>query len=70
MSLVMYAPHKEVTGMGLENTITEQDLGAASQHFVQGFRMESKEFEPDLTIDGLSESIVSRLVRLVTFRRP
>ena len=55
--------------MALENTITEQDLDAASQQFVQGFRNDANEIEPDLAVDGLSESILSRLVRLITFRR-
>ncbi len=55
--------------MGLENTITEQDLDAASQQFVQSFRNDGKEMEPDLAVDGLSESIIFRLIRLITFRR-
>jgi hypothetical protein len=55
--------------MGLENTITEQDLDAASQEFVQGFRNDGKELEPDLAVDGLSESIIAKLIRLITFRR-
>ncbi len=55
--------------MGLENTITEQDMDAASQRFVRGFRDDNKDFEPDLAVDGLSESIVSRFIRLITFGR-
>lgn len=55
--------------MGLENTITEQDLDSASKQFVQGFRQDQIDIEPDLTVDGLSESIISRLIRLITFRR-
>ena len=55
--------------MGLENTITEQDLDAASQEFVQGFRNDGKELEPDLAVDGLSESIIAKLIRLIPFRR-
>lgn len=55
--------------MGLENTITEQDLDAASRHFVQGFRTHNYDIEPDLAVDGLSESILSRLIRLITFQR-
>ncbi len=69
MSLVLCAPHKEVTIMGLENTITEQDLDAASRQFVQGFRQDNTEFEPDLAVDGLSESIISKFIRLISFRR-
>ncbi len=55
--------------MGLENTITEQDLDAASRQFVQGFRQDNTEFEPDLAVDGLSESIISKFIRLISFRR-
>ena len=53
--------------MGLENTMTEQDMDFASQQFVQGFR--SGDHEPDLTVDGLSESFLARLIRILTFRR-
>ena len=55
--------------MGLENTITEPDLDAASRQFVHGYQTDGKEFEPDLAVDGLSDSIVSRIIRLITFRR-
>lgn len=48
--------------MGWENTITEQDMDAASQQFVQGFRKEGSHVEPDLAVDGLSESLLSRLL--------
>jgi hypothetical protein len=50
--------------MAFENTITEKDLDANSQHFVQGLRAENQDYEPDLTVDGLSESILSRLLGL------
>jgi len=55
--------------MSLENTITEQDLDATSRQFAQGFRQDKIDIEPDLAVDGLSESILSRLIRLVTFFR-
>ena len=50
--------------MAFENTITEQDMDATSQSMVQGFRSEKSDFEPDLAVDGLSDSILSRLLRL------
>jgi hypothetical protein len=50
--------------MAFENTITENDLDANTQHFVQGLRADSHDFEPDLAVDGLSESILSRLMGL------
>jgi hypothetical protein len=54
--------------MGLENTITEQDLDPVSRQFVQGFGQDSHDIETDLAVDGLSDSILSRLIRLITFR--
>lgn len=50
--------------MAFENTITEQDMDANSQQFVQGLPGESSDFEPDLAVDGLSESILSRILGL------
>ena len=50
--------------MAFENTITEQDMDAGSQQFVQGLRSDSVDLEPDLSVDGLSESILSRIVGL------
>jgi len=55
--------------MGLDNTITEQDMDATSQQYVPGFRDDNKDFEPDLAVDGLSDSLVSRFIRLITFGR-
>jgi len=50
--------------MAFENTITEQDLDANSRQFVQGLRAENEEYDPDLAVDGLTDSILSRLLRL------
>lgn len=69
MSLVSCAHHREVAIVGLENTNTEEDLDEASKQFVQGFRQDQIDIEPDLAVDGLSESIISKLIRLITFRR-
>ena len=69
MSLVLCALHKEVYVMGLENTITEQDLDATSRQFVQGFRLDKIDLEQDLSVDGLSESIIAKFIRLITFGR-
>jgi hypothetical protein len=54
---------------GLENTITEYDLDPASQQFIQGLRADTSELEPDLAVDGLSESIFSKLVGLFASRK-
>lgn len=50
--------------MAFESTITEHDMDANSQHFVQGLRGDASDFEPDLAVDGLSESILSRILGL------
>ncbi|MEM7432026.1 MAG: hypothetical protein AAF351_08810 [Pseudomonadota bacterium] len=50
--------------MAFDNTITENDLDASSQLFVQGLRSEIPDAEPDLAVDGLSESLLSRLMGL------
>ena len=50
--------------MAFENTITEQDMGANARQIVQGFRSDAPEIEPDLAVDGLSDSILSRLLGL------
>ena len=50
--------------MAFENTITEQNMDANSQQFVQGLRPELNDREPDLSVDGLSESVLSRLLGL------
>ncbi len=54
--------------MGMDNTVTEQDMDAASQQVIQGFRNNSDP-EPDLTVDGLSESIVGKLLRILSSKR-
>ena len=50
--------------MAFEHKVTEKDLDPAAQNFVQGQRGESPDFEPDLAVDGLSESVLSRLLGL------
>jgi hypothetical protein len=50
--------------MAFENTITENDLDANAQNFVQGLRTDNLDIEPDLTVDGLNDSILSRLLGL------
>lgn len=50
--------------MAFETTITEKDLDASSRHYVQGLRADGFDSEPDLSVDGLSDSILSRLLGL------
>jgi hypothetical protein len=53
----------------LDSTITEDDMDAVSARFVQGFREDSRDVETDLAVDGLSESLLMRVVRTLTLRR-
>ena len=48
--------------MAFENTITERDMDAQAQRFVQGLRGDGGDYEPDLCVDGQSESIFSRFL--------
>ncbi len=50
--------------MAFESTITEHDMDANSKAFVQGMRADQQDHEPDLAVDGLSDSILSRLLSL------
>jgi hypothetical protein len=50
--------------MAFESTITEKDMDSASQVIAQGVRGEKLDFEPDLSVDGLSDSILAKLLRL------
>lgn len=48
--------------MAFEATITEQNMDEASRQLVQSFRVNAGQSELDLDVDGLSESILSRLM--------
>lgn len=50
--------------MAFDNTTTENDLDATSRNFVQGLRDNTFDDEPDLAVDGLSDSILSRIFGL------
>lgn len=50
--------------MAFESTITEKDLDANTQHLVQGLRAGGSDYELDLAVDGLSDSMLSRLLGL------
>lgn len=52
----------------MDNTITEQDLDPSAQHFVQSLRGDAPDVENDLDVDGLSDSLMSRLFSLFMFR--
>ena len=50
--------------MAFESTITEKDMDATSQHFTPATGGDKGDYEPDLAVDGLSDSILARLLRL------
>ena len=50
--------------MASDTTITEHDLDANAQSLINALRGETAEAEPDLSVDGLSESILSRILGL------
>ena len=50
--------------MAFENTITEHDLDARTQQYLRGLGNDGPDAEPDLAVDGLSDSILSRLLGL------
>ena len=55
--------------VAFENTITDNDLDPASQQFIQELCPSGKDLEPDLIVDGLSDSIVVRVKRFLSFGR-
>jgi hypothetical protein len=50
--------------MAFERTITEFDVDPGAQQFVQGFRSEPGDPDPDLSVDGLSEGLIGRILGL------
>ena len=50
--------------MSFDRTITEHDLDANSRDFLQGLDLETSDYDPDLAVDGLSDSVLSRLLGL------
>jgi hypothetical protein len=55
--------------MGWENTVTEYDMDPASRQFLQGLSQDGNDAEPDLAVDGFSESVMSRLAGIFGFLR-
>jgi len=50
--------------MAFENTTTEIELDAKSQQLVKSLRGQGQSREPDLDVEGMSPSILSRLINL------
>ena len=55
--------------MGWENTITEYDMDPATRQYLQGLDEDGNNIEPDLAVDGFSESVLSRLAGMLGLRR-
>ena len=55
--------------MSFENTITEHDLDATTRHYLQSMQSNDGDYVPDLAVDGLSDSFISRLLKLLGFGR-
>lgn len=55
--------------MAFDNTITENELDAKTREYAQRLRADNIDIEPDLAVDGLSNSILSRLLNLFGFGR-
>jgi hypothetical protein len=54
--------------MGMENTITEQDMDEESRQFANRLRGVS-DVSSDLDVDGLTDSVFVRLKRFFSFGR-
>ena len=50
--------------MAFESTITEKDTDPATSIVAQAARGDKADFDPDLSVDGLSDSILAKLLRL------
>jgi hypothetical protein len=51
--------------MAFDSTITEKDMDATSQNLALAGSADTGDYEPDLAVDGLSDSILARLLRLL-----
>jgi len=50
--------------------MTEHELDSAAKQFPQSVARTGMDFEPDLDVDGLTDSILSRLKRLLSSTTP
>ncbi len=51
----------------MDQTITEYDIDPAAKPYLK--TSADGESEPDLAVDGLDDSLASRLIKLFSFRR-
>jgi hypothetical protein len=52
--------------MAFDNTITELDMDATTSQYVGGIQTEVAEREADLDIDGMTDSLLGRVLGLFT----
>ena len=50
--------------MAFDRTITEFEMDATTRQMLQDLRGADGDFEPDLAVDGLSDSLFSRILGL------
>ncbi len=50
--------------MAFETTLTEFEMDAGTQRFLQRLRTDNDDLEPDLAVDGLTNGLIARLIRL------
>lgn len=50
--------------MAFDKTITEYDLDGSTEKLVAGLEARNEDFEPDLAVDGLTDSLLSRVLGL------
>ena len=55
--------------MSFDSTITEYEMDASTQKFIQGLRSDTGDLEPDLAVDGLTDGLFSRLFGLFRSER-
>ncbi len=50
--------------MAFDSTITDNDLDPGAQQFVQALCRDLGDSEPDFSVDGMTDSILSRILGL------
>ena len=50
--------------MAFENTMTEDELDPDARNYLDNLRADNFDADPDLAVDGLSESILTRFLGL------
>ena len=51
--------------MSFESTMNEFEMDAGTQRFLQQLRNDNGDTDPDLAVDGLTNGLFARLLRLI-----